>query len=58
MAVSLRLGRQGILFGLKLSSFNKCLRLRHTSQASVRYLFQSPWMLGEFRPIYSREVVI
>ncbi|XP_017278459.1 pyruvate dehydrogenase protein X component, mitochondrial isoform X2 [Kryptolebias marmoratus] len=46
MAVSLRLGRQGILFGLKLSSFNKCLGLRHPSQAGVRYFFQSPWMFG------------
>ncbi|XP_069018855.1 pyruvate dehydrogenase protein X component, mitochondrial isoform X1 [Embiotoca jacksoni] len=46
MAASLRLGRQGILFGLRLSRFNKCLRAAHPRQDRVRHLFQSPWMLG------------
>ncbi|XP_060892558.1 pyruvate dehydrogenase protein X component, mitochondrial [Labrus mixtus] len=46
MAASLRLGRQGILFGLRLSSFNKCLWATHPWQEHVRHFFQSPWFLG------------
>uniref|UniRef100_A0A8C6NZA9 Dihydrolipoamide acetyltransferase component of pyruvate dehydrogenase complex n=1 Tax=Nothobranchius furzeri TaxID=105023 RepID=A0A8C6NZA9_NOTFU len=46
MAVSLRLGRQGIFSGLKLLNFNKSFWLRHPSQDRVRYVFQSPWMFG------------
>lgn len=46
MAASLRLGRQGILFGLRLSNFNKCLWATHPWQDHVRHFFQSPWILG------------
>ncbi|XP_056244076.1 pyruvate dehydrogenase protein X component, mitochondrial [Seriola aureovittata] len=46
MAASLRLGRQGILFGLRLSNFNKCLWTTHPWQEQVRHFFQSPWYLG------------
>ncbi|XP_041650614.1 pyruvate dehydrogenase protein X component, mitochondrial [Cheilinus undulatus] len=46
MAASLRLGRQGILFGLRLSKFNKCLWATHPWQEQVRSFFQSPWFLG------------
>ncbi|KAK5928264.1 hypothetical protein CgunFtcFv8_013339 [Champsocephalus gunnari] len=46
MAASLRLGRQGILFGLKLSNVNKCLCAPHPWQEHVRHLFRSPWILG------------
>lgn len=46
MAVSLRLGRQGVLFGLKLSLFNKCSWPRQPCQDRMRYFFQSPWVLG------------
>lgn len=46
MAASLRLGRQGILFGLRLSNFNKCSRPTHPWQEHVRHFFQSPWFLG------------
>ncbi|XP_072241640.1 pyruvate dehydrogenase protein X component, mitochondrial [Leuresthes tenuis] len=45
MAVSLRLGRQGILFGLRLSNLNKFTRATHPCQDRVRHFFQS-WMLG------------
>ena len=47
MAASLRLGRQGILFGLRLSHFSKCSRARHPCQEHVRHFFQSPCFLGE-----------
>ncbi|KAI4825685.1 hypothetical protein KUCAC02_021357 [Chaenocephalus aceratus] len=46
MAASLRLGRQGILFGLKLSNVSKCLCAPHPWQEHVRHLFRSPWILG------------
>ncbi|XP_042352848.1 pyruvate dehydrogenase protein X component, mitochondrial [Plectropomus leopardus] len=46
MAASLRLGRQGILFGLKLSHFNKCLWATQPWQEHVRHFFRSPWILG------------
>lgn len=46
MAASLRLGRQGIYFGLRLSKFNKCLWATHPLQDRVRHFFQSPWMFG------------
>ncbi|XP_051239542.1 pyruvate dehydrogenase protein X component, mitochondrial [Dicentrarchus labrax] len=46
MAASLRLGRQGILFGLKLSQVNKCLWATQPWQEHVRHFFQSPWFLG------------
>lgn len=46
MAASLRLGHQGILFGLKLSKFNKCLWATQPWQEHVRRFFQSPWLLG------------
>lgn len=47
MAASLRMGRQGILFGLRLSNFNKCLWATQPWQEHVRYFFQSQWFLGE-----------
>ncbi|KAM7396498.1 hypothetical protein PAMP_019533 [Pampus punctatissimus] len=43
MAASLRLGRQGILFGLKLSKFNKCL---WATQEHTRHFIQSPCFFG------------
>ncbi|XP_007545544.1 pyruvate dehydrogenase protein X component, mitochondrial [Poecilia formosa] len=46
MAVSLRLGRQGVLFGFRLSQFNKCSWPRQPCQDRVRHFFQSPWVLG------------
>ncbi|XP_062245779.1 pyruvate dehydrogenase protein X component, mitochondrial [Platichthys flesus] len=46
MAASLRLGRQGILFGLRLSHFNKCVRRTNPWQEQVRRFFLSPWVLG------------
>ncbi|XP_049430513.1 pyruvate dehydrogenase protein X component, mitochondrial [Epinephelus fuscoguttatus] len=46
MAASLRLGRQGILFGLRLSHYNKCLWATHPWQEHVRHFFRSPWILG------------
>ncbi|XP_068579843.1 pyruvate dehydrogenase protein X component, mitochondrial [Cebidichthys violaceus] len=47
MAASLRLGRQGILFGLRLSStFDRCLWATHPCQENVRHFFRSPWILG------------
>ncbi|KAA8590482.1 hypothetical protein FQN60_014416 [Etheostoma spectabile] len=46
MAASLRLGRQGILFGLRLSNFNKCVWATHPWQEHVRHFFRSPWILG------------
>ncbi|XP_015231197.1 PREDICTED: pyruvate dehydrogenase protein X component, mitochondrial [Cyprinodon variegatus] len=46
MAASLHLGRQGVLFGLRLSQFNKCLWHRQPCQERVRYIFQSSWVLG------------
>ncbi|XP_005802327.1 pyruvate dehydrogenase protein X component, mitochondrial [Xiphophorus maculatus] len=46
MAVSLRLGRQGVLYGLRLSQFSKCSWPRQTCQDRVRYFFRSPWVLG------------
>lgn len=47
MAASLRLGRQGILLGLKFSNFNKCFWATQPWQEHVRHLFLSPWTLGE-----------
>lgn len=47
MAASLRLGRQGILFGLKLSNFNKCLWATQAWQDHSRHFFLSPWSLGK-----------
>ncbi|XP_027128666.1 pyruvate dehydrogenase protein X component, mitochondrial [Larimichthys crocea] len=46
MAASLRLGRQGVLFGLRLSNINKCSRPTHPRQQRVRHFFPSPWLLG------------
>lgn len=46
MAASLRLGRQGIYFGLRLSKFNKCLWATQPLQDRVRHFFHSPWMFG------------
>ncbi|XP_061678641.1 pyruvate dehydrogenase protein X component, mitochondrial [Syngnathoides biaculeatus] len=46
MAASLRLGRQGILFGLKLSNINKSLWITQPLQEHARHFFQSPWTLG------------
>ncbi|XP_054476075.1 pyruvate dehydrogenase protein X component, mitochondrial [Anoplopoma fimbria] len=46
MAASLRLGRQGILFGFRLSSFERCSWTRHPWQENVRHFFRSPWILG------------
>ncbi|XP_029993038.1 pyruvate dehydrogenase protein X component, mitochondrial [Sphaeramia orbicularis] len=46
MAASLRLGRQGILFGLRLSNFNKCLRGTQSWQEHTRHFFQSPYFYG------------
>lgn len=46
MAASLRLGRQGILFGLKLSNLNKCSWATQW-QEHARHFFLSPWSLGK-----------
>ncbi|TNN87842.1 Pyruvate dehydrogenase protein X component, mitochondrial [Liparis tanakae] len=47
MAASLRLGRQGILFGLRLSStFDRCVLATRPCPQSVRHFFRSPWILG------------
>lgn len=46
MAASLRLGRQGILFGLRLNQFNKCVWGLQSWQESTRHLFQSAYCLG------------
>ncbi|KAM4552929.1 pyruvate dehydrogenase protein X component, mitochondrial [Fundulus diaphanus] len=46
MAASLQLGRQGVLFGLRLSRFKECSWLRQPCQDRVRGFFQSPWVLG------------
>ncbi|XP_061533585.1 pyruvate dehydrogenase protein X component, mitochondrial isoform X1 [Phycodurus eques] len=46
MAASLRLGRQGIVFGLKLSNINKYLWITQSSQEHARHFFQSPWAFG------------
>uniref|UniRef100_A0A3B4BBK5 Dihydrolipoamide acetyltransferase component of pyruvate dehydrogenase complex n=1 Tax=Periophthalmus magnuspinnatus TaxID=409849 RepID=A0A3B4BBK5_9GOBI len=46
MAASLRLGRQGILFGLKLNPFNKCVWGLQLWQEPARHLFQSAYCLG------------
>ncbi|CAG5958233.1 unnamed protein product [Menidia menidia] len=46
MAVSLRLGRQGVLFGLKLSNLNKFSWATHHCQGRIRHFFQSQWLLG------------
>ncbi|KAM3869750.1 pyruvate dehydrogenase protein X component, mitochondrial [Diretmus argenteus] len=46
MAASLRLGRQGILFGLRLSHSKKCLWTTHSWQEHARHFFQSPCFLG------------
>ncbi|XP_077425302.1 pyruvate dehydrogenase protein X component, mitochondrial [Vanacampus margaritifer] len=46
MAASLRLGRQGILFGLKLSNITKSVWSTQSLQEHARYFFQSPWTFG------------
>ncbi|AWP08698.1 putative pyruvate dehydrogenase protein X component mitochondrial [Scophthalmus maximus] len=46
MAASLRLGRRAILFGLRLSHFNKCARATNPWLEQVRRFFPSPWLLG------------
>ncbi|KAM4733734.1 pyruvate dehydrogenase protein X component, mitochondrial [Anableps anableps] len=46
MAFSLHLGRQGVLFGLRLSQFKKCSWHGQLCQDRVRYFFQSPWVFG------------
>lgn len=47
MAASLRLGRQGILFGLRLTKFTKCSWVSHSWQDHVRHFFQSPSFFGK-----------
>lgn len=47
MAASLRLGRQGILFGLKLSNLKKCAWATQPWQDHSRHFFLSPWSLGK-----------
>ncbi|XP_063052663.1 pyruvate dehydrogenase protein X component, mitochondrial [Engraulis encrasicolus] len=46
MAASLRLGRQGILSGLRLIKLKKCPFQTHTFREQVRSLFQSPSFFG------------
>ncbi|XP_074488373.1 pyruvate dehydrogenase protein X component, mitochondrial [Sebastes fasciatus] len=46
MAASLRLGRQGVLFGFRLSHFNKCLCATQPRREHVRHFSRSPWILG------------
>ncbi|KAG5273936.1 hypothetical protein AALO_G00157320 [Alosa alosa] len=46
MAASLRLGRQGILTGLRLVKIKKCPWTAHTFREQVRSLFQSPSFFG------------
>ncbi|XP_018519554.1 pyruvate dehydrogenase protein X component, mitochondrial [Lates calcarifer] len=46
MAASLRLGRQGILFGLRLSNLINVCGPTNPWQEQVRHFFQSPWFLG------------
>ncbi|XP_062317972.1 pyruvate dehydrogenase protein X component-like [Osmerus eperlanus] len=46
MAASLRLGRQGIIFGLRLSKLKKCSWSSHSWQDHVRHIFQSPSFFG------------
>ncbi|XP_031421023.1 pyruvate dehydrogenase protein X component, mitochondrial [Clupea harengus] len=46
MAASLRLGRQGILIGLRLVKAKKCPWTTHTFREQVRTLFQSPSFFG------------
>ncbi|XP_029909768.1 pyruvate dehydrogenase protein X component, mitochondrial [Myripristis murdjan] len=46
MAASLRLGRQGILFGLRLAHVKQCLWTSPSWQEHVRLFFQSPCFLG------------
>lgn len=46
MAASLRLGRQGILFGLRINQFNKGVWGLQSWQESTRHLFQSAYCLG------------
>ncbi|KAM9375805.1 pyruvate dehydrogenase protein X component, mitochondrial [Pholidichthys leucotaenia] len=46
MAASLRLGRQGMLFGLRLSKINKCSWGAHPWEDHVRHFFRSPWIFG------------
>ncbi|KAM3608682.1 uncharacterized protein V6R79_002996 [Siganus canaliculatus] len=46
MAASLRLGRQGILFGLRLTNIKKCLWASPPCQEHVRHFFHSPWLQG------------
>lgn len=56
MAASLRLGRQGILFGLKLSNLNKCSWATHPLQEHARHFFLSPWSLGKLPVQYKNSV--
>ncbi|XP_004069779.1 pyruvate dehydrogenase protein X component, mitochondrial [Oryzias latipes] len=46
MAVSLRLGRQGALLGLRFNQFKKSICPTHYFQDRVRQFFHSPWALG------------
>ncbi|XP_053742620.1 pyruvate dehydrogenase protein X component, mitochondrial [Synchiropus splendidus] len=46
MAATLRLGRQGVIFGCKLSNISKFLWTTHPLQEQSRTFFQSPWLLG------------
>ncbi|KAF7659783.1 hypothetical protein LDENG_00293150 [Lucifuga dentata] len=46
MAASLRLGRQGILFGLRIWNSKSCLWVSPSWQKYVRHFFQSPCFLG------------
>lgn len=47
MAASLRLGRQGILIGLRLVKLKKCPWTAHTFREQFRSLFQSPSFFGK-----------
>ncbi|RVE72003.1 hypothetical protein OJAV_G00057770 [Oryzias javanicus] len=46
MAVSLRLGRQGALLGLRFTQIKNSLWPSHYFQDRVRHFFHSPWVLG------------
>ncbi|XP_041745441.2 pyruvate dehydrogenase protein X component, mitochondrial [Coregonus clupeaformis] len=46
MAASLRLGRQGILFGLRFAKLKKNSWTSHSFQDNVRQFFQSPYLFG------------
>uniref|UniRef100_A0A3P8WAA1 Dihydrolipoamide acetyltransferase component of pyruvate dehydrogenase complex n=1 Tax=Cynoglossus semilaevis TaxID=244447 RepID=A0A3P8WAA1_CYNSE len=51
MAASLRLGRQGIVFGFRLSTYTKSLRPTSQCQEHVRAFFSSPFLSFYFYPV-------